>query len=53
LRFYGTPPNSAAGNYTVTIRAYDDFGGESFYPFNVEIKYNNPPSITVSYFYEI
>jgi hypothetical protein len=38
LRFFGTPPNSAAGNYTVTYKAYDDFGGESFYPFNLEIK---------------
>jgi len=42
-RIYGTPTNTDLGNFTVTLRLYDDYGKESFHNVNVEIRENLAP----------
>jgi len=39
----GATTNTDLGNFTVTLRLYDDYGKESFHNVNVEIRENLAP----------
>ena len=44
--FTGNPSsNSCVGNYTVTLDAYDSYGGHSYYVVKLEVKQNHSPSV--------
>jgi hypothetical protein len=44
LRFYGTPnSNTYVGYYQMTLRAYDNYGGETYYFYYVNVTTNHLP----------
>ena len=44
----GTPTNADVGNYTIELKAYDNYGAFNIYTFWVNIMTNHAP-ITVSF----
>jgi hypothetical protein len=48
LTISGTPTNSDLGTFPITLRAYDGYGGETFYYFDVEVLKNFVPTYNVS-----
>ena len=48
-KFVGTPDsNTQAGNYTITLKLTDDYGGETKYDVGLEIKSNTAPVYNAS-----
>ena len=44
----GTPTNADVGNYTLQVKAYDNYGAFNMYTFWINIKTNHAP-ITVGF----